>query len=107
MIETLNLHGGFLKLSAPYRWYGLLGYALFGIMALVGLVMSLTNLGNSDDIVAGMAISIVGLIGLAVTTPSSHQIRCYVLRPHNQEKYRIQINKRRLFKVVKNKMKIF
>ena len=80
MIETLNLHGGFLKLSTPYRWYGLLGYALFGIMALVGLVMSLTNLGNSEDIVAGMAISILGLSGLAVTTPSSHQKDLYNLR---------------------------
>jgi len=80
MIETLNLHGGFFKLSTPYRWYGWLGYALFGIMALVGLVMSLTNLGNSNDIVAGMAISTLGLIGLAVTSPSSHQKDLHNLR---------------------------
>ena len=80
MIETLNLHGGFFKLSTPYRWYGLLGYALFGVMAIVGLVMSLTNLGNNDDIVAGMAISVLGLTGLAVTTPSSHQKDLYNLR---------------------------
>ena len=80
MIETLNLHGGFFKLSTPYRWYGWLGYALFGIMALVGMLMSLTNLDNNDDILAGLSISAIGLFGLAVITPSSHQKDLYNLR---------------------------
>ena len=80
MIETLNLHGGFFKLSTPYRWYGWLGYALFGIMALVGLVMFLTNLDNNNDIVTGLAISAIGLFGLAVVTPSSHEKDLYHLR---------------------------
>ena len=82
MIQSLNLHGGSFKLVLPYRWWGWLGYILLGLILLGGLFMLADGMANSaeDSIIGGCFMTAVGLMGLALLTPSSHEKDLYNLR---------------------------
>ena len=81
MIETLNLQSGSFKMVLPYRWQGWLGYVIFGIVAIFGLLMIIGNLeSTSEELIYGLLITGVGLLGLAAVTPGSHEKELHEIR---------------------------
>lgn len=74
MIEALNLQSGSFKMVLPYRWHGWLAYVIFGIIALFGIAVVMSGLsGITEDLVSGFLITGLGLLGLAIFTPGSHE----------------------------------
>ncbi len=81
MIETLNLQSGSFKMVLPYRWQGWLGYVIFGIVAIFGLLMTIGGLGNpNEELVGGLFVMGVGFLGMAVVTPGSHEKELHEIR---------------------------
>ena len=81
MIETLNLQSGSFKMVLPYKWHGWLGYVIFGIITLFGLVVTIGGLsGNAEDMTFGLFCGGVGLLGLALCTPGSHEKDLHEIR---------------------------
>ena len=65
MIDTLNLQAGSFKIVLPYRWQEWLGYVIFGILVMFGLLMTLSGLeGSVDNLLAGFFIMVIGFSGL-------------------------------------------
>ena len=81
MIDTLNLQSGSFKMVLPYRWQGWLGYVIFGIVAIFGLLMTIGNLeATNEELIYGLFITGVGLLGLAAVTPGSHEKELHEIR---------------------------
>ena len=81
MIESLNLQSGSFKLVLPYRWQEWLGYAIFGIVAIFGLLMTIGSLGTSnDELVVGLFVMGIGFLGMAMVTPGSHEKELHEIR---------------------------
>ena len=81
MIESLNLQSGSFKLVLPYRWQEWLGYAIFGIVAIFGLLMTIGSLGTSnDELVVGLFVMGIGFLGMAMVTPGSHEKELHQIR---------------------------
>ena len=53
MIETLNLQSGSFKIVLPYRWQEWLGYVIFGLVAIFGLLMTIGSIGTSNEELVG------------------------------------------------------
>ena len=74
MIETLNLQAGSFKVVLPYRWQEWLGYVIFGIVAIFGLLMTIGGLENqNEELIGGLFVMGVGFLGMAMVTPGSHE----------------------------------
>ncbi len=81
MIETLNLQSGSFKMVLPYRWQGWLGYVIFGIVAIFGLLITIGSLETTnEDLVYGLLITGFGFLGLAAVTPGSHEKDLHEIR---------------------------
>ena len=81
MIETLNLQAGSFKIVLPYRWQEWLGYVIFAIVAIFGLLMTIGSLGTSnDELVVGLFVTGVGFFGMAMCTPGSHEKELHEIR---------------------------
>ena len=81
MIETLNLQSGSFKLVLPYRWQEWLGYVIFGIVAIFGVLMTIGSLGTSnEELVGGLFVMGVGFLGMAMVTPGSHEKELHEIR---------------------------
>ena len=81
MIETLNLQSGSFKLVLPYRWQEWLGYVIFGIVAIFGVLMTIGSLGTSnEELVGGLFVMGVGFLGMAMFTPGSHEKELHEIR---------------------------
>ena len=81
MIETLNLQAGSFKIVLPYRWQEWLGYVIFAIVAIFGLLMTIGSLGTSnDELVVGLFVTGVGFFGMAICTPGSHEKELHEIR---------------------------
>ena len=81
MIETLNLQAGSFKLVLPYKWQGWLGYVIFGLVAIFGLLMTIGSLGTSnEELVGGLFVMGVGFLGMAMFTPGSHEKDLHEIR---------------------------
>jgi len=65
----------------PYGWQGWLGYVIFGIVAIFGLLITIENLGTTnEELIYGLLITGVGFIGLAAVTPGSHEKELHEIR---------------------------
>ena len=74
MIETLNLQSGSFKIALPYKWYGWLGYVIFGLITLFGIAVAISGLNeSSEDLTFGLFCTGIGLLCLALCTPGSHE----------------------------------
>ena len=74
MIETLNLQSGSFKIALPYKWYGWLGYVIFGLITLFGIAVAISGLNESpEDLTFGLFCTGIGLLCLALCTPGSHE----------------------------------
>ena len=81
MIETLNLQAGSFKLVLPYRWQGWLGYVIFGLVAIFGVLMTIGSLDTSnEELVVGLFVTGVGFLGMAMFTPGSHEKELHEIR---------------------------
>ena len=81
MIETLNLQAGSFKIVLPYRWQEWLGYVIFGIVAIFGLLMTIGSLGTTnEELVGGLFVMGVGFLGMAMVTPGSHEKELHEIR---------------------------
>ena len=81
MIDTLNLQAGSLKIVLPYRWQEWLGYVIFGIVTIFGLLVTVGGLGNSnEELVGGLFVMGVGFLGMAMFTPGSHEKELHKIR---------------------------
>ena len=81
MIETLNLQSGSFKIVLPYRWQEWLGYVIFGIVAIFGLLMTIGSLDTSnEELVVGLFVTGVGFLGMAMFTPGSHEKELHEIR---------------------------
>ena len=49
MIDTLNLQAGSFKMVLPYRWQEWLGYVIFGIVTIFGILMTFSGVEGSID----------------------------------------------------------
>ena len=91
MIDTLNLQAGSFKIVLPYRWQEWLGYVIFGILVMFGLLMTLSGLEDSvDNLLAGFFIMGIGFFGLSVCTPGSHQKDLHNIRSQAIDKAEIE-----------------
>ena len=67
MIETLNLQSGSFKIALPYKWYGWLGYVIFGLITLFGIAVAISGLNeSSEDLTFGLFYAGIGLLCLAL-----------------------------------------
>ena len=74
MIETLNLQSGSFKIALPYKWYGWLGYVIFGLITLFGIAVAISGLNElTEDLTFGLFCTGIGLLCLALCTPGSHE----------------------------------
>ena len=81
MIETLNLQSGSFKIVLPYRWQEWLGYVIFGLVAIFGLLMTIGSIGTSnEELVGGLFVMGVGFLGMAMFTPGSHEKELHEIR---------------------------
>ena len=81
MIETLNLQSGSFKIVLPYRWQEWLGYVIFGIVAIFGVLMTIGSLGTTnEELVGGLFVMGVGFLGMAMVTPGSHEKELHEIR---------------------------
>ena len=82
MIDNLDLHGGSFKAVFPYRGWGWFGYVLMALISIAGAFMAISGFSSSEDdvTIGGMFLLAVGLTGLAVLTPGSHEKDLYEIR---------------------------
>ena len=83
-IEELDLNGGAFKVNLPYNWVGWLIWVIGLILTLVGFGLSATGE------ITSLAISIVGLLLLAFSSPGSleaglHKVRQNAIDPAELE----------------------
>ena len=91
MIDTLNLQAGSFKMVLPYRWQEWLGYVIFGIVTIFGILMTFSGVeGSIDNLLAGLFIMGVGCFGLSACTPGSHQKDLHNLRNQAIDKAEIE-----------------